>query len=80
MYIVTFAYVEKYGKESIFLIFGQKYLKNTINKLNYKTQKIKQMARRGPIPKRDTRVLRDDKSNYLDKELEAQKRSKVYNT
>ena len=38
------------------------------------------MARRGPIPKRDTRVLRDDKSNYLDKELEAQKRSKVYNT
>ena len=35
---------------------------------------------RRKIPIRETHELRDDKTNYLDKELESEKRSKVYNT
>lgn len=38
------------------------------------------MSRISKIPRRETSELRDDKSNYLDKELEAEKRSKVYST
>lgn len=38
------------------------------------------MARSVRVPRRDTSEMRDDKSNYLDKQLEAEKRSKVYST
>lgn len=38
------------------------------------------MARSVRVPRRDTSEMRDDKSNYLDKQLEAEKRSKIYST
>ena len=38
------------------------------------------MGRPRKIPLRESHELRDDKTNYLDKELEAEKRSRVYST